>query len=170
MRIRRARPGDAAAIHSLIVHYAGQGILLPRTREEVRGDIPNFLVAEESDCLAGCVALDPYGGHLAEIRSLAVAPELRGSGLGGRLLDAVVKAARRRRFERIFAVTHATEFFEGKGFHHPPGGIPAEKAARDCAHCPRAGHCRLRAVTFDLAPTRALLPVIGDAAKAPLPA
>jgi amino-acid N-acetyltransferase len=168
MKIRRAHSSDISGIHALIADYAGQGLLLPRTREEVRADIANFLVAEESGCLAGCVALDPYGATLAEVRSLAVAPHARSNGLGGRLLAAAVREARRRRIARVFAVTHATEFFERHEFRLTAGGIPPEKVGRDCAGCFRASHCRLRAVTLDLAPVRALPPVLSPSHNEPV--
>ena len=39
MRARTARIGDAAAVHRVIAHYAGEGLLLPRTEAEIRDHI-----------------------------------------------------------------------------------------------------------------------------------
>ena len=36
MRARTARMSDAAAVHRVIAHYAGEGLLLPRTEAEIR--------------------------------------------------------------------------------------------------------------------------------------
>ena len=168
MKIRRARPSDAPAIASLIAGYAEKGLLLPRTPEQIQAMIGNFLVAHDGGRVVGSVALEFYGARrngLAEIRSLAVAAEACGTGLGGRLLEAAVKYARREAVARVFAVTRSTGFFERHGFARTPGGIPAEKAARDCAGCPKAAGCTLQSLSREFAPAHApqLLPVFAPA-------
>jgi len=165
MRIRRARPSDAPGIAALIARYAQQGLLLPRAPEEIRAAIGDFLVARDGGCVVGSVALEFYGARrngLAEIRSLAVAQEARSAGLGGRLLEAAVKHARREGIARVFAVTRSPEFFERHGFAGVSGGMPAEKVARDCAVCPKAADCTLQALSRQVAPADApqLLPVL----------
>ena len=165
MRIRRARPAEAPAIHALVAGYAAEGLLLPRTPEQVHAAIGDFLVALDSGRVMGCAALEFYGprrGGLAEVRSLAVAPEARGSGLGGRLLEAAVKDARRRGAGRVFAVTRAPEFFERHEFARAPGGVPAEKVARDCATCSKSATCRLITLSRGLAPAHSpeIIPVL----------
>ncbi len=47
MRARTARIGDAAAVHRIIAHYAGEGLLLPRTEAEIREHVGRFLVLVE---------------------------------------------------------------------------------------------------------------------------
>jgi len=168
MRIRRARPVDTPAIHALVADYAGQGLLLPRTPEQIHAALGDFLVALDSGRVVGCAALEFYGprrGGLAEVRSLAVVPEARGSGLGGRLLEAAVKQARRQGAGRVFAVTRAAEFFERHEFARAPSGMPAEKLARDCVSCPKAATCRLETLSRDLVPAHAphMLPVLSPA-------
>ena len=116
MKSRWARASDADAVHRLVSYYADRGLLLPRTEEEVRAHISHFIVLVEGEETAGCVALEPYGADLAEIRSLAVVPERRGQGLGAALLRAALDAARRRKIARVFAVTHAPEIFGRQGF------------------------------------------------------
>lgn len=160
MKARRARPGDVPEIHALIASYAEKGLLLPRSREEIAARIGHFLVVEAAERIAGCVALEPYGPELAEIRSLAVAPGERGRGLGGRLLRHAVAVARRRGFARVFAVTHAPEFFTRQGFAPQPRQTLVEKIERDCAGCSKRRHCRLSAVVAVLQPARVSLPVL----------
>lgn len=163
MKARKAKPADSTAIHRLIAHYAAQGLLLPRTPENVRTHLAHFLVLEENGRVAGCVALEPYGADLAEIRSLAVDPHIRGKGLGQRLVRFALAIARRRKIARVFAVTHATEFFSRQGFVAAPGAraeaIP-EKVARDCRTCPKARSCTLVAVVATLIPERVALPIL----------
>jgi amino-acid N-acetyltransferase len=177
MRIRRARPAEGPAIHALVAGYAGQGLLLPRTPEQIHAAIGDFLVALHDGRVVGCAGLEFYGprrGGLAEVRSLAVAPEARSSGLGGRLLEAAVKQARSQGVGRVFAVTRDAEFFERHAFARVPGGIPDEKVARDCGVCPKAAGCRLQALSRDLAPAQSpqMLPVLtpGRLRREPAPA
>ena len=86
MRTRRAKISDAAAIHSLVAHYAAQGLLLPRAAAEISANIGHFIVQEDHRGVVSCLSLESYGADLAEIRSIAVNPENRGRGLGARLI------------------------------------------------------------------------------------
>lgn len=160
LRARKACAADAEAIHALITHYAAQGLLLPRTQEDVREHVERFLVLEEDRRVIGCVALESYGADLAEIRSLAVAPGTQGHGVGARLLRFAVVMARRRRIARIFAVTHAPEFFARQGFIAAKRQSIPEKVERDCRSCPKQRTCQLVAVVYTVLPERATLPVI----------
>jgi amino-acid N-acetyltransferase len=173
MRSRRARPEDAAGVHRLITYYADRGLLLPRTEEEILAHIERFLVLTEkerqTEKLLGCVALEPYGGDLAEIRSLAVEPETRGRGLGTRLLRVALAAARRRKIARVFAVTHAPQFFTRQGFAPSTRWALPEKLERDCRTCPKADHCELVAVIATVCPERVVLPVLAAAKAASAP-
>ena len=78
MRARKATASDSEAIDQLIGRYAEQGLLLPRTRAEIRGNIDNFLVLQEKGKLISCVALESYDADLGEIRSLAAHGKLTG--------------------------------------------------------------------------------------------
>ncbi|HVB07695.1 MAG TPA: GNAT family N-acetyltransferase [Candidatus Acidoferrales bacterium] len=169
MKTRRARLTDAPQIHALIAHYAAQGILLPRTEENVREHIALFLVLEASGQIAGCVSLETYSYDLAEVRSLAVSPGSRGRGHGARLLQYALAEARRRKIARVFAVTHAPEFFVRHGFAASSRHALPEKIARDCSACPKARGCRLVAVIATIAAARATLPILNGIAS-PSPA
>lgn len=174
-KARKARAADAQAIHALIAHYAAQGLLLPRTEEDVREHVGRFLVLEETSKspaelgrrVVGCVALESYGADLAEIRSLAVAPGTQGHGVGARLLRFAVVMARRRRIARIFAVTHAPEFFARQGFVAAKRQSIPEKVERDCCACPKQRACQLVAVVYTVLPERAALPVIAAGDSTP---
>lgn len=157
---RRARAADATAVHALIAHYAAQGLLLPRSKEDVCANIDHFLVLSLGGRVVGCVALEPYGADLAEIRSLAVAAEHAGGGRGARLARFALAIAKRRRIARVFAVTHAPEFFERLGFARTERQSIKEKVERDCVACPKQASCKLVALVCTVLPTRAGLPVL----------
>lgn len=166
MKARLARPADAPAIYTLIAHYAAQGLLLPRSEEEISVHIGRFLVLEDETRIVGCVSLEPYSSGLAEIRSLAVDPDIRGRGLGARLLRHVLRVAKRRKIARVFAVTHAPEFFGRQGFLLSARQELPEKIARDCCTCPKEPTCKLVAVVATLRPESVALPVLAAAKPA----
>jgi amino-acid N-acetyltransferase len=169
MRTRRAKISDAPAIHALITHYAAQGLLLSRDAEEIRANIGHFIVQEKNSSVLSCLSLESYGADLAEIRSIAVDPENRGQGFGARLIASALNEARRRGIARVFAVTHAPQFFERQGFAAAARQSLAEKIERDCRTCSQQRTCKLVAVIATVIPERVTMPILSDSA-APIPA
>jgi len=160
MRMRQARPADIPAIHKLIEHYVAEGILLPRDQDDIRRHLRGFIVASENGKIGGCVSLEWYNPTLAEIRSLAVYPEMRGRGLGVRLVKAALDLGERRRIARVFALTSEADFFLRQGFSLSTRHSLHEKIDRDCVHCSKARTCKLAAVVVDLNPAQRALNVL----------
>jgi N-acetylglutamate synthase-like GNAT family acetyltransferase len=160
MRTRQARLADIPAIHQLIEHYVAEGILLPRDEDDIRRHLRGFIVAVEDGKMAGCVSLEWYNPMLAEVRSLAVDPALRGRGLGVRLVKAALDLGDRRRIARVFALTSVPEFFLRQGFSLSTRHSLHEKIDRDCIHCSKAQTCKLAAVVVDLAAAQSALNVL----------
>lgn len=108
--IRPAQPGEMPAIRRLIGAYKSLLMQtdLPR--------IPSFFVAERDGRIVGCCALQIYARRLAEIRSLAVHPDLTRSGIGSQLVEACKARARERGIRQVMAVTSSAEFFEKLDF------------------------------------------------------
>jgi amino-acid N-acetyltransferase len=169
MRTRHAKISDAAAIHSLVAYYAEQGLLLPRAAEEIRANIGHFIVQEENRQVISCLSLESYGADLAEIRSIAVDPENRGQGFGARLIAFALNDARSRGIARVFAVTHAPQFFERQSFATAARQSLSQKIERDCHTCSQQRTCKLVAVIATVIPDRVVLPILSDSA-APVPA
>jgi N-acetylglutamate synthase-like GNAT family acetyltransferase len=164
MKARRAIVSDAPAIYALIAHFAGLGLLLPRVEEEIRRNISHFLVHKIKGRVVSCVALESYGPDLAEIRSLAVILEIQGRGMGAGLLEFALAEARRREIARVFAVTHAPDFFLHRGFTAVSRQSLTEKIERDCRGCPKRRSCKLVAVVATVIPDRVTLPILSDSA------
>lgn len=75
------------------------------------------LVARMGERLAGSAALELYG-QAALLRSVAVAPEMRGQGLGRRLVEAALDLARQHGVVRVYLLTEtAAGYFQRFGFH-----------------------------------------------------
>ena len=83
--VHKASMRDIAPILALINAYAAKGSRRPRTEGEMSEHIRDFSVAYEGSRLVGCGALHFYTPTAAEVRALAVQPELKQRG-GGRLL------------------------------------------------------------------------------------
>lgn len=113
---RRATRADARAIVALIDEYVSSGTLLPRSVEFVAENAHNFVVAVDGPVVTGCVHLDEYAPSLAEVRSLAVALDRHGQGIGRALVSALEELARAREYATLFAVSNDGEFFHRLGY------------------------------------------------------
>jgi amino-acid N-acetyltransferase len=89
------------------------------------------------------------GPELAEVRSLAVTPELQGYGIGRLLVDACVEEARDRGLSTLFALTRRPAFFERFGFRQAEIVHFPKKVWQDCYVCPRFVECDEVAVVLD---------------------
>ncbi|WP_245834492.1 amino-acid N-acetyltransferase [Streptomyces aidingensis] len=116
--VRRARTPDIPVVRRLIDAYARDRILLNKATVTLYEDIQEFWVAERDlDArVVGCGALHVMWEDLAEVRTLAVDPGLRGSGVGHRLLEKLLQTARWLGVRRIFCLTFEVEFFGRHGF------------------------------------------------------
>ena len=148
--IRQATLADARGIAALVNLGEREGQLLPRSLESIRADIANWIVAEDNSApstlrqnsghaslrIVGVGSLVEMNHSLVEVRSLAVAPEYRKFGIGGRIVNALVDEARARGRTTVFALTRAVLFFEKLGFRITDKENFPEKVWRDCSICP----------------------------------
>ncbi len=108
-----AVPTDLPAILDLI-----DGSKLPSAGLEQH--VGSTLVARDGDRIVGTAALELYGGS-ALLRSVAVAGELRGQGVGQALTNAALDLAKRRGVHTVYLLTEtATQFFPKFGFRPVP--------------------------------------------------
>lgn len=136
---------DIPRLLSLINSYAAKGIMLPRTEFELSENIRDFSVAYDGDApeqrLVGCGALHFYTPVNAEVRSLAVLPEVAHQGIGRAVVEALESEARANDLESIFAFTYVPQFFSKLGFSEVERGELPLKAWKDCLRCPKFQHC-----------------------------
>jgi amino-acid N-acetyltransferase len=160
MKVRAAQTSDAQTICDLVNPYAERGLMLHRSLESVYDSVREFHVVEDDDGrLIGCCAVDVFWSDLAEIKSFAVAPDRRGRGVGGRLMEAAMKDARSLGVRRLFALTYETEFFVRHGFAVIDRRALPDKVWRECIACPKADACDEVAVMLHLdEPPRAEAP------------
>src|SRR3954462_111712 len=105
--VRRARTSDVQAVRGLLDSFVRGRILLDKATGTLYEDIQEFWVAERDDNgeAVGCGALHVMWEDLAEVRTLAVNPDLRGSGVGHQLLEKLLQTARWLGVRRVFCLT-----------------------------------------------------------------
>jgi len=107
--ITPAAPTDLPAILELLATSK-----LPRA--SIEAHVASTLVARDDSGIVGSAALELYGSA-ALLRSVAVATELRGQGLGAALTVAALDLARRRGVRTVYLLTEtAGQFFPKFGF------------------------------------------------------
>jgi amino-acid N-acetyltransferase len=139
--LRTATPAEAPAIHALIVEHLEEGHLLPRTIEEVTAHAHRFVVAADGDRLVGCGELAPLSRTVAEVRSLVVTRDARGTGLGTEIVGELMQKATAAGFDTVCAFTHAPANFVRLGFSIVPHAWLPEKVVTDCHACALFRRC-----------------------------
>lgn len=115
--IRRARTGDVKRIQELVEPLVQRRILLGKETVTFYESVQEFRVAEDTDGrLIGCGALHVMWSDLGEVRTLAVADEWLGRGVGRALLSRLESDARELGLDRLFCLTFEVDFFGRNGF------------------------------------------------------
>ncbi len=139
--IRPARVGDVPQISRLINGYAAQGLMLPKTDAQLYNNVRDFVVAGVEGQIVGCAGLKVTWHDLAEIISLAVAPEYQGRGVGKALCLPLIAEARVLGIPTVFALTYQIGFFRRLGFEIVPKPTLSQKVWQDCVVCPKQDCC-----------------------------
>ena len=157
--VRRAIRADAGQILELVTPYAAQGLMLPRTFDQIAARIDNYVVAMEAPGrVVACAALEEYSPSLAEVSSVAVAPAHQGKGLGSQVVLGVERLARARDIEELFALSLTDEFFLSLSYRPTTISRYPEKLAR---------YDTLSRSGVEIVPRRCFHKVLGRAWQAP---
>ncbi|MEV6768397.1 amino-acid N-acetyltransferase [Nocardia sp. NPDC051030] len=130
--VRRARTSDVPDIKRLIDIYAGK-ILLEKNLVTLYEAVQEFWVVEYQGRLVGCGALHVLWADLGEVRTVAVHPDVKGTGAGRLLVEQLISVAREIELRRLFVLTFEVEFFARHGFAEIEGTpVTAEVYAEMC--------------------------------------
>jgi amino-acid N-acetyltransferase len=123
--VRRARTADVRGIRRLVAMYVADRRLLSKPTVALYEAVQEFWVAERSldGAIVGCGALHVMWEDLAEVRTVAVDPLLRGHKIGHKIVTELLGAARELGVRRVFVLTFETSFFGSFGFL-PIDGTP----------------------------------------------
>lgn len=156
--VRRAVRADAGQILALVNPYAEQGLMLPRTLDQIASRIDNYIVADAGGRVIACAALEEYSPSLAEVSSVAVAPAHHGKGLGSQVVLGVERLARARDIEELFALSLTDNFFLSLSYKPTTISRYPEKLAR---------YDTLSRSGVEIVPKRCFQKVLGKAWSAP---
>jgi putative acetyltransferase len=127
---------DATAFRTLNEEWITRYFTLEKADRETLGDPESkilqkggriFMVHAGQEAV-GCVALIPVGDGVYELSKMAVSPQLRGQGIGRRLLEYAIVQAKQMGAKSLFLgssslLTNAVHLYESIGFRH----VPAER-------------------------------------------
>jgi amino-acid N-acetyltransferase len=138
--VRTARTSDVPAIQKLVEPLVQRRILLGKDLVVFYEAVQEFRVAETADGeLIGCGALHVMWQDLAEVRTLAVASEWLGKGVGHALLERIEADAAVLGLSRLFCLTFETAFFSRHGFEAIGEDIVAPEVFAQLALSPDEG-------------------------------
>lgn len=109
MRIRKATSGDLVQMKQILV-------LNKLSPDGIEQQIEHFLVAESDSPVVGTAGLERFD-TTGLLRSVAVLPEHQNSGIGNRLVTAILRYAKQLELLEVVLFTEtAATFFERRGF------------------------------------------------------
>lgn len=129
---RDAKPRDVSTLLEFLQPFFQSRQILSRTEEELSTLARHgFLAVRPGDGgaaeqIVGFAAIEVYSLKLAEIQSLAVAPELQGRGIGRSLVTLCVDRARELGVFELMAITASEKLFRDVGFDY---SLPNQKRA-----------------------------------------
>jgi putative acetyltransferase len=142
--VREFQPGDEAAFRQLNEEWITRYFRMEEKDEEsiyapqasiLDGGGHIFFAVAGGRCV-GCCALVRTGAGEFEVAKMAVTPVWQGSGIGRKLLSAVVDAARSFGARRLYletnhVLTPAIRLYQSIGFRHVPPSHPTHYARAD---------------------------------------
>ncbi len=145
---------DVHAVSVLINEYAIDGVMLARGPQYLYQNLQEYYVVkvpspqkligplgESDDLVIACVSLHILWEDLAEVRSLAVHPQLKRMGYGRVLVDFLKKEAKSIGINRLFAFTLRPDFFAAMGFHEVAREKLPPVVWNACSNCPKFYKC-----------------------------
>jgi len=114
-----------------------EGIMLPKTPQEIMENLSNFFVAEVKGKTIACCGYKIWVNGWVEIVSLYTSIHFRHLGIGAKLLKKCIDKAHSQGFSKIFTLTIKPDWFTKRGFRQVEIDEIPHKIWGDCAYCPK---------------------------------
>ena len=150
--IRKAKISDVRSMHGILSHYADKGLLLGRSLSDLYAQLRDFIVVEEDSTheIIGTCSLRICWEDIAEIRSLAVREDFRGSDLGRAMVEICIREASDMGLKKLFVLTYVPSFFEKLDFKPVDKSVLPHKVWGDCIKCVKFPDCDEEALLLEL--------------------
>ena len=148
--VEKARINDVPQMHELINHFADRDEMLARSLSEIYENIRDYFVVRQGERVIACAALHVSWSDLAEIKSVAVAEDSQGQGIGDQLVEACLREAKELGIPTVFCLTYKPAFFEKHDFSQVDKMELPRKVWTECYRCPKFPDCEEVALTCHL--------------------
>ncbi len=136
LNLTKATLQEIPLMQELVAPEVQNGVILPRSDDEIATNIRSYTLAWDDDVLIGFAALHIHTAYLAEIRSMIVKESYRGKGVGAALVEALIDEGRELKVQKVLVLTYKQSFFERLGFVEiPKESLPEHKIWADCIKC-----------------------------------
>lgn len=133
---KKASLGDIKNMQILVRPYVENGVILARSDDEIATNIRSYTLAFFENQIIGFGALHFHAPTLAEIRSLVVSEKFNGKGIGGKIVNLLLKEASFFGVKKVFTLTYRKTFFLKLGFEEiQKEELPEHKIWADCIKC-----------------------------------
>ena len=119
--VRPATTADIKTIRHIIDINKASRRMLEKETVTLYETVQEFVVAEVNNKVVGCGALHVLWEDLAEVRTVGVDEDVRGKGVGHKILEELISRAKKVGVKRIFCLTFETQFFGSHGFKEIEG-------------------------------------------------
>lgn len=156
---RHATVQDVGGMSALINEFASARIMLARGPLYLYQSIQDYRVItmpgsgpdKGRDVVVACGGLHVLWEDLAEVRSVAVHPQLQRKGLGRQMVLRLIEDARRLGVKHVFTFTLAEGFFRDLGFSAIARETIPPVVWAECSKCPKFYKCDEIGMMLELA-------------------
>lgn len=139
--VEKASIGDVPEMHKLINTFAERGEMLARSLSEIYENVRDYVVVKDDDHVVACAALHINWLDMAEIRSVAVAEDKQGQGVGEKMIKSCLKDAEKLGIPTVFCLTYKPGFFKKLGFTEVDKTELPHKIWNECYRCSKFPNC-----------------------------
>lgn len=142
MEYRKATFADVEPIYALVADYAAQGVMLARSRNTLYESLRDMVVAVDAGGrVVGVGGLHMMWDGMAEVRTMAVAPDCTRQGIGANIVECLMVEGRELGVKQFFTLTYKPGFFQTLGFHTITKEELPHKVWKECIDCPKFPNC-----------------------------